>query len=57
MSKTKFAKIKSIKACVLKQPNAFFSSILLQKCSKNNLDINEVEKNRFIFYFCKTYSN
>jgi hypothetical protein len=39
----KFKNIKTVKASILKQPKLLFSSILMQKCVKNKLNLNEVE--------------
>jgi len=39
----KFKNIKTVKANILKQPKLLFSSILMQKCVKNKLNLNEVE--------------
>ena len=39
----KFKNIKSVKASILKQPKLLFSSIMMQKCVKSKLNLNEVE--------------
>lgn len=43
IGKNRFSNIKTIKASILKQPNCFLSSIILQKCALDKLDSKEVE--------------